>query len=351
VSNWLKALLLGSVLCCNYNYITAQSKQTYTVKGRAYYDNTSQGYFLQITDDGSGTIRGENISYLPTGEVLRGPVKGKIDYKNEMIYFQELSISNLPVGRSNDDYCFFKITALFKIENNQTHIIGTFTSKHLNGESCGTGTIKLVGNMNVVANRKQYLDKVNKKNISENKTTINNIAPKPLPQAQQNYLLQPIAKPAPKQVLKPIPKKLAPLAFSRNTPIAPIAQVLQDKVPVQQEPAISNTPATDVYNTSQKEVILNVYDYDKLDGDRISVYIDGQELAHDIVLKKTPFTITIPLPLSNKPHQLKILNTNEGYFDTNSILISITDGVTTRLIKSIGSTGDAAIIDLIATPN
>jgi hypothetical protein len=78
----------------------------YVLLGRAYYDGVFQTYKLNVTDDGSGTIYGENVSILPTGKVLIGEVKGKIDYEHKLITFREMRIKNLGPDESQNDFIF-----------------------------------------------------------------------------------------------------------------------------------------------------------------------------------------------------------------------------------------------------
>ncbi|MFM2386652.1 MAG: hypothetical protein RL660_1409 [Bacteroidota bacterium] len=303
----------------------SQTKHKYVMQGRAYYDGTSQVYKLDITDDGSGNFTGENISILPTGERLVGPVRGRIDYAKKMIYFQELKIKNLPAGKSQDDYCFFTITATFTTSGNQTQIVGTFTSKGPRGNKCSGGTIKLVGTKNVEELHKQYIKEVQK------------TKPKPV-------VKKPVAPPPPKP--KPIVKQThpTPKPKPKTKPTAPKVKKEEPPAIVAPEPKLEPAPDTVVKEEPKPPFIdpkklkfvdyegdqltITIDDYDKLDGDDITVMLNNDTLIHHCVLDGSSKTIKLDMSIRGSASgvdSIKVIANNEGYYYPNSATVTVRD--------------------------
>jgi hypothetical protein len=249
----------------------------YVMQGRAYYDGTSQIYKLRVTDDGSGNIKGENVSILPSGRVLIGPVRGVIDYKKQTIFFQELQIANLPKGERQEDFCFFTITASFKIIQGKTVINGTFTSKHPSGAKCSGGTIYLIGEKDVTEIRKQYV-----KRVEDEKARIKKLAtPKPAPKPKPVVVKKPAPKP-PKP--KPVPEP-EPIVVVDTPKPALVVKLVQPEIP----------QGAKIYEYNNDVLTFSIIDYDQDDGDKIDLYINGKPILQNYQLTVEGFTFDIDL--------------------------------------------------------
>jgi hypothetical protein len=322
----------------------AQTKHHYIMQGRAYYDGTSQVYKLNITDDGSGNFTGENVSILPTGEVLIGPVKGRIDYAKKLIFFKELFIKNLPRGKSNNDYCFFTITASFTTSGNSTIIAGVFTSKGAQGNECSGGTIKLVGTQNVEKIRQQYEQEVKIKKLAS--------APKPAPKLEvPKVVAQPkIAPVLPKpKVEKPklqVEKVVKEEEPEVEKPKIEVAQKIVDTPKVEEvKPQIVETKVEEIKQNftepirpqetvvatdyASDKLLIEVLDYDKIDGDNVSIFLNGKVLMDSVILSGQSVQLELDMAtLSNGTgvDTLSIRANNEGYYYPNSGMLLIHDG-------------------------
>lgn len=260
----------------------------YVMQGRAYYDGTSQVYKLRVTDDGSGHIRGENVSILPSGRTLIGPVSGVIDYKKNTIRFQELKIANLPRGESQEDFCFFTITASFKIIQGKTVINGTFTSKHPSGLPCSGGTIYLIGEKDVTEIRKEYVKRVE---LEKAKLVKKDPPPPPKPK---------IIKPKPKIIPQKV-EVVEPVIVKIDTP-----EIVLPPVELPKAPPIP-TGAKE-YQYSSDILTITVIDYDEDDGDKIDLYLNEKPILKQFLLTTKGFTFDLDLKALGNGSGVDILN-------------------------------------------
>ena len=84
--------------------------------GKAVHNGTAQGYQLEVVDDGTGKIKGKNVSIVENGRKIIGEVVGNIVYAKKRMYFKEIRVTNLRKGETQNDYCFFEINADYFIK-------------------------------------------------------------------------------------------------------------------------------------------------------------------------------------------------------------------------------------------
>ncbi len=266
------------------------------MQGRAYYDGTSQIYKLSVVDDGSGQLKGENISILPNGKVLRGPVSGFVDYNKKIITFQELRISNLPIGQNEEDFCFFRITGKFNVLENKTILQGSFTSKQLSGKACSGGTIYLIGEKNITTIRSEFLSRLEtKKRIELNQPNVKKISAKIVPRDTiQTTIIE-----APKLVLNDS-------SFLGGAP--------------QDAPRF-------IYDNNMLGITLA--DYHEDDNDRVDVFLNDKLILNNYLLTTTGFKFDLDIKALGNGAGLdviKIACKNEGFYSPNSTKITVDDG-------------------------
>jgi hypothetical protein len=346
----LKRIFVLSILLCAGAFGSlAQTKHHYVLQGRAYYSGTSQVYKLNITDDGSGNFTGENVSILPTGEVLIGPVKGRVDYGRKLIFFKELFIKNLPKGKTNKDYCFFTITASFTTSGNSTIIAGVFTSKGVDGNKCEGGTIKLVGTQNVQKIREQYQKEIKLKKIANApkpivKPTVKE-APKPKP-----IVVPPKPKPEkPKKIIeikkeesKPVVVDEVPRIIEKTSPVTPIIEEPKVEPIAPQGTWLSTDYESDVLQ-------LEVLDYDINDGDNVSVFLNGKVLADSIILSGNTVQLEVDMNTQGNGTGLDTISiraNNEGYYYPNSGMLLLHDGQELKRITVENDMGERTYLVL-----
>jgi hypothetical protein len=351
-----RIFVLSILLCAGALSSLAQTKHHYVLQGRAYYDGTSQVYKLNITDDGSGNFTGENVSILPTGEVLIGPVKGRVDYERKLIFFKELFIKNLPKGKTNKDYCFFTITASFTTSGNTTIIAGVFTSKSPEGNKCEGGTIKLVGTANVEKIREQYQKEIKVKKLAT--------APKPIVKPEVKVMPKPKPKPivVPPKPKPEIPKKI--IETKKEEPPKPVVvvevpRIIQKEIektpptkPVIAEPKVEPIAPQGTWLSTDYEsdiLQLEVLDYDINDGDNVSVFLNGKVLADSIILSGKTVQLEVNMNKQGNGSGLDTISiraNNEGYYYPNSGMLLLHDGQELKRITVENDMGERTYLVL-----
>jgi hypothetical protein len=275
----------------------------YTLNGTAVHNGTSQGYRLDVVDDGTGKIKGENISIVENGRRIVGEVIGSINYAKKKIYFRETRVTNLRAGETQSDYCFFEINANYYIKEGRTIISGKFVGHSPNGTVCGGGDIYLMGPKNVEAIHQEYVKKVEA--IKKAKTEmVKKTEPKP------KIIIKP-------KVIKDTIKK------------QDVVLVEKDTKPKEKNIFPSLDKGVSMYEYDNTNIKLCLSDYDKIDGDRVSVYLNSKLLWQNYTLTNDVDTISINMnEMGNKTSMdtLIVLAHNEGAYSPNSAKIVILDG-------------------------
>jgi hypothetical protein len=361
-----KNYFLFLLFLIKFNNIVYGQSTKYVLMGRAYYDGTSQIYKLNVTDDGSGTIYGENVSILPTGKVLIGEVKGKIDYENKLITFRELRIKNLGPDESQSDYYFFNINATFTITNNKTQIIGIFTSKLLTGKTGSNGTIKLIGEKDVLAIHKEYLKKT-KSAVVVPKIKRPPVPTKPIAKKIETKLFENNTKPVlikeptlvtTSTMIKELPdtqKKIMAIApkhiYTKDeTHFTKDTNVRQEHIVIKQNNE-KLKPIKDLpfYEYTNNKMYLEIKDYDKVDGDILSVLINGKVVIEKLELvAETKFIEINMADYGNNTgtDTLVIRADNEGYFSPNSGMVTLVDGTKRMNFTTSANVGEKSYLVL-----
>jgi hypothetical protein len=298
------------------NNLLAQTTK-YFMQGRAYYDGTSQVYKLYLTDDGTGNVTGENISILPDGKILKGPVKGMIDYGRKVIRFQELRLTSLPKGQSEADFCFFTIIGSFKVVEGKTVVQGKFTSKQNDGTMCSGGTIYLIGEKDITNIRAQYLTRIEQKKKAE------------LPKA--------------------VVKKIVPKIIKKDSVLTKIDLILTDSV----KPLVAEKPNIPAdmhkFNYEDQMLAITLQDYHEDDNDQVDVYLNDKIVLSSYTLKTSGFKFDLDIKALGNGTGLdiiKIVCKNDGYYSPNSTKIILDDGKRSMTITKGLSVGQVLSVAL-----
>lgn len=92
-------------------------------------------------------------------------------------------------------------------------------------------------------------------------------------------------------------------------------------------PTPSPTPNTGLVNVtvSQREVDLILRDNQSVDGDRITILVNGEVVKEDLTMNGTG--TTVPITLKSGPNTVEVLALNEGSSSPNTVEVSISDVV------------------------
>jgi hypothetical protein len=298
IKNTYRYVLLCILHACIALPAAAQKAIRYSLTGTAVHQGQSQGYRLDVVDDGTGKIAGENVSIVEKGRKIIGEVKGSINYAKHKIYFKEIRVTNLRPGETQNDYCFFEVNADYIIKDGRTIISGKFVGHSPNGQVCGTGNIYLIGPKNVEEIHTEYIKKITEKKV-----------------------VSPI-----KKLFKP--KKIIVPKVIIDTPKI---IVKKDTLPTKEKnifPSVGK--GVSMYEYDHDTLQFNISDYDKEDGDRVSVFINEKVLMADYVLTNAINKIPINmLEYGNGTgiDTIIVYAHNDGYYTPNSAKVLIDDGV------------------------
>jgi hypothetical protein len=277
----------------------ANSQTRYTLMGKAVHNGTAQGYQLEVVDDGTGKLKGQNVSIVENGRKIIGEVVGNIVYAKKRMYFKEIRVTNLRKGETQNDYCFFEINADYFIKDGRTIISGKFVGRSPNGNTCGSGDIYLMGPKSVEKIHTEYIQKIEAAKLP---TIIKKITPPVFKNKSVKKVEPKIDTSATTLTLKPTEKNIFP----------------------------SVGKGVSMYEYDSDTLKLFISDYDKNDGDRISLYINGKALMNNYTLTSTVDSMSINmLDYGNGTgiDTISVYAQNEGYYSPNSAKILIVDGI------------------------
>jgi hypothetical protein len=280
------------IACVGYT----QTITKYSVVGKAFDAVSSQGYKLDVTDDGTGVLRGENISIVENGRKIIGEVAGRIDYAKHKMYIKEIRVKNLRPGETQNDYCFFDITADYYIKDGRTYITGKYIGRTPNGKECSRGQVVLMAPKSVEAIHTDYVKKV--------------------AEAKKITLPKKITPPVKKVVVKKV-----------DTPIA-VATIVEPPAKKEKKIFPSVGKGVSMYEYDTDNLVLTITDYDKDDGDIIALRINDNVLKDKYILTPKSDTILLDMKLLGNGtgnDTISIYAYNEGYYSPNSAKLMIYD--------------------------
>ncbi len=100
------------------------------------------------------------------------------------------------------------------------------------------------------------------------------------------------------------------------------------------------------YNWESKELIMDLWDDNQEDGDKVTILHNGKEILKDYLLKSSPKRIVINLE-GNELHLIEIKALNYGSEPPNTAMLEIFDGTKSYKIKAYNDPGNAASIRVL----
>jgi hypothetical protein len=360
-------LNLIAAACCLH---AQQPDYTGVWRGK-FYDNAGFGlssdpykFEVQIAQSGKGLV-GVTYSYLSTIFYGKASHNGYIKADAGKIVIQETSLMELK--SSNGQACLMTCNMRYSKVGNDEFLEGTYTAVDKdNGSACPGGYVKLkkvpTSDFYIEKDVKKKMDENLKKKLASNKpktpapkppatkpvlkTTPKPVAPpkppvtKPLVKAPVKTPVKPpekIKPPQPPQ--KPVVKKITPPPpVKKDTSVAvipPPVPVKKNPPPVVKKdpppaPPVIKERVNEVVKTIRipdtNEVSINLYDYGEVDGDIITVFLDGREVVSKQMLRTTPISITIKLNAMQPEHILTMVAENLGTIPPNTALMVVKTG-------------------------
>jgi len=303
------------------------------------YFKTEDGYEyrceIQISQNKSKSVTGVSYSYLDTRFYGKATLTGMFNANAKTIMVQEIKTVELKMD-AGSVACIMKYLMSYSKSGKEEFLEGTFTSKyekddgyHKKGDPAGGGTVFLrkvtTSDFYVepFLRNKPKTDAVTKKPATTQSKPQNNPKPKP-----QNKPVTTNRQPANRQ----------PNTVTANTPKKDTVKRRTDPIIIDKPKTTPNTisiPVTtrsrenelvQTVKVSSEQISIRLYDNGEIDGDTISVYLDGRPVVSNQGLSTKPIVLNLKMDESNPEHVLVMVAENLGRIPPNTSLMIVQDG-------------------------
>jgi len=296
-------------------------------------------YELQIEQTKTNRISGVSYSYLDTRFYGKATLSGNFVKTNQSALIQEIKTVEVKMS-SGSVACIMKCLFTYSKSGREEFLEGRFTSMYeksdplmgiKRGGNCGGGTIFL----RKVPTSDFYVEpflrnkpQVKRTNPPKGTTSTTQTKPQHKPVATNKT-----------------PAKKPPVAKNRNTTKTQVViqpkkdtvkrnttPVVIDKpkeVPAIKIPVTTRSRENELIKTltvNSEEISVRLYDNGEIDGDTISVYLDGKPIIWNKGLSTQPITVNLKMDESNPDHVLVMVAENMGKIPPNTSLMIVQDG-------------------------
>lgn len=304
---------------------------------------------IQITQNKAKSIGGVSYSYLDTRFYGKASLTGMFNIGSKAVIIQEIKTVEVKMSQGSVA-CIMKYLMNYSRSGKEEFLEGSFTSKyeqadfmHKRGDPAGGGTVFL----RKVPTSDFYIEPFLRNTPQLKRET----APK-----TNTTQTKPQTKPQSKTVVtnkKPVTKP--PAAKNQTTITRTVTQPKTDTIKRNTTPVVIDKPKdipsiTIPTTTRSRENLLvktlimdnenisvRLYDNGEIDGDTISVYLDGKPIISNKGLSTQPITVNLKMNEDNPEHVLVMVAENLGRIPPNTSLMIVQDG-DKRYQVSISST-------------
>lgn len=300
-------------------------------------------YELQVDQTSGNRISGVSYSYLDTRFYGKATLSGNFTKTSKSALIQEIKTVELKMS-GGSVACIMKCSFVYSKSGREEFLEGTFSSMYektdermgtLRGANCGGGKVFL----RKVPTSDFYIEpflrnKTVKKEPATKKppTTTTQTRPQTRPQSKPPVTNKTVNKP-PVTTTVTEPKD----TVKRNTTPVVVEKPREIKITIPEttRSRINELVRTVVVNS--EEISVRLYDNGEIDGDTISVYMDGRPVVSNKGLSTTPITLNLKMDETNSEHVLVMVAENLGRIPPNTSLMIVQDG-DKRYQVSISST-------------
>jgi hypothetical protein len=293
---------------------------------------------IQITQNKSKSIGGVSYSYLDTRFYGKASLSGLFNGQNKSVIIQEIKTVEVKMSQGSVA-CIMKYLMSYSRSGNEEFLEGSFTSKyeaadfiHKKGDPAGGGTVFL----RKVPTSDFYIEPfLRNKPLTKNQTTTTKpptttqTKPKSKPVVTNKT---PVNKPpvtkkqtTTKTEIVNLPKKED--TIKRNT--TPVVIDKPKQIPTITIPTTTRSRENLLVKTLMVEnpdISVRLYDNGEIDGDTISVYLDGIAIVSNKGLSTQPITVHLKMDEDNPEHVLVMVAENLGRIPPNTSLMMVQDG-------------------------
>jgi hypothetical protein len=338
--------LLLSVVFLIFLFPVSSFCQDLTGIWRGYFITESgeqYKYELQINEDHNRSINGVSYSYLDTRFYGKASLVGNFNQASSSALIQETKTIEVKMS-SGSVACIMKCFFTYARSGKEEFLEGTFQSLYektdpLNGVKrggdCGGGKVVL----RKVITSDFYVEPFLKNKIAKDIPEEKPASPKPeVKNTEKPTPKPPVVKHSTKPAKKPLVVKNKPLPRKNN------ADTLQKRIPStvtvekpveRPKPIIPSTPVAirdrkndlvETLTVTSDEIIVRLYDNGVVDGDTVSIYLDGKPLAMNKGLSTVPIILKLKMDENSPEHTLTMYAENMGRIPPNTSLMIVQDG-------------------------
>jgi hypothetical protein len=298
---------------------------------------------IQITQNKTKSVGGVSYSYLDTRFYGKASLSGLFSGASNSLIIQEVKTVEVKMSQGSVA-CIMKYMMNYTKSGNEEFLEGSFTSKyekgdfvHKKGEPAGGGTVFL----RKVPTSDFYIEPFLREKPLVNKETTTTKPPATTQSKPVVTNKKPVNKPP--GVKDQTTSTRTQTVVPPNDTIKRTTPVVIDKpkqVPSITIPATTRSRENELVKTltvESEEISVRLYDNGEIDGDTISVYLDGRAIVSNKGLSTQPITLNLKMDESNSDHVLVMVAENMGRIPPNTSLMIVQDG-DKRFQVSISST-------------
>lgn len=287
-------------------------KKVYNLKGfMGVQGGESFTYRLELKDSVRNLMSGYAYTYLNEKNDVKTYVIAETDRDKKTLFIREANIIYNHYFESRALICLVESLLTYnKAEQSLSGPLTTMTAG--NGASCSKGSI-----------------------------TFNNVT-------ELNDFFNPEVKPEQPEVaaaVKPVPPK-KPKVIYDTLPKPRQAAVITAKPPAEKKAEIITEGKDKTYHWNSATIVLEIWDGNNEDNDRVTILVNGVETLKDYVLTKQKKKLVIPVG-GNELNIITIVANNEGGDPPNTANILLTDNETQYEIVAHNTVGKKALIKIL----
>jgi hypothetical protein len=292
-------------------------------------------YEVQVDQTSTSRISGVSYSYLDTRFYGKATLSGNFTKASKAALIQEIKTVELKMA-GGSVACIMKCSFVYSKSGKEEFLEGTFASMYektddmsgiQRGGNCGGGKVFL----RKVPTSDFYIEPfLRNKTVKRNNTTARPPAstttkPQNKPQTKPLVTNRTTANNPPITKTQTIaePRKDT---IKRNTTPVVVDKPREIKIPIPETTRSRTNELVRTVTVNSEDISVRLYDNGEIDGDTISVYLDGKPVISNKGLSTMPITLHLKMDEDNSDHVLVMVAENLGRIPPNTSLMIVQDG-------------------------
>jgi len=313
MSRSLSCLFLLFLACCGAK---AAAQHQYQLKGfMGVQGGESFTYRLELKDSVRNLLSGYAYTYLDEQHDVKAYVTAEVYASRKAVLLKEMYIVYNHNFKSQALICL--VEAMLEYTDKEKTLSGPLNTMTAGqGADCSRGSITFMAPAEI-----EHLF---------------NPTAQASPQADTSAAQQPVAT---------RPKPARRVIYDTVRKASPVAAAVNSKPPVHKQPDNITEGKDKTLLWQSDKVILDVWDGNNEDNDRITILFNGAEVLKDYVLTKQKKRLELPLG-GNELNIISIMAINEGGDPPNTANLQLDDAGTTYNIIAHNTIGKNALIKI-----